>query len=105
MLLPRPLAVGVVDPQQETPAMPACPQPVVERGADVADMQIAGRRGGETGREGHSAAIMCFAATASHTVRNPWVIGERRSRPKLRPARLPPGGTAPRFYWGSLSPP
>src|SRR3546814_1653558 len=54
MLLPRPLAVGVVDPQQETPAMLACPQPVVERGADVADMQIAGRRGGETGQIGRA---------------------------------------------------
>src|SRR3546814_3164452 len=46
IVLFRAFAVGIVDPQQETPAMLPRPQPVVERGADIADVQMAGRRGG-----------------------------------------------------------
>src|SRR3546814_17786975 len=48
----RPLKVGVVDPQQEPPAMLPRPQPIVERGANIADMQGAGRRGSEAGNDG-----------------------------------------------------
>src|SRR5690606_35388934 len=62
ILLFRPLAVGIVDPQHEAPARPARPQPVVERGADVADMQRAGGRGGEAGGDGHDGAYSPFRA-------------------------------------------
>ena len=38
-------AVGILDPQQEPAAPRACVEPVEQRGARAADMQIAGRRG------------------------------------------------------------
>jgi hypothetical protein len=40
----RTLAVGVVDPEDERPAMLLREQIIVQRGADIADMQPAGRR-------------------------------------------------------------
>ena len=46
-------AVGVLDAQQELAAVVAREQPVEERGARAADMQEAGRRGGEAGDDGH----------------------------------------------------
>src|SRR3546814_19692061 len=53
----RPLAVGVVAPQQDPPAMLPRPQPIVERGANIAEMPAAGRRGGEGCNDGHSAHL------------------------------------------------
>ena len=47
------LAVGVLDPQHELPAVAACGQPAVQRGAGAADMQVAGGAGGKTGADGH----------------------------------------------------
>src|SRR6476469_3279529 len=46
-------AVGVLDAQQVLAAMVLGEQPVEERGAGAADMEVAGRRGGEAGNDGH----------------------------------------------------
>ena len=46
------LGIGIVDAQQETPASLLRIHPVVQRGADIADMQPPGGRGSETGH-GH----------------------------------------------------
>ena len=43
------LPVGIVDPKENCASMPPRQQPIVERGADVADMKPAGRRRGKTG--------------------------------------------------------
>ena len=53
IFLPAALQVGVVDPQQEPPAILQREQRIVQRGADIADMEPAGRRRGETGDDGH----------------------------------------------------
>ena len=49
----RTFGVGVVDPKQEVPAVASREQQVVERGADIADMEPARRRGGEAGGDRH----------------------------------------------------
>ena len=49
----RALGVGVVDPQQELAALRQREQGIVERGADIADVEPAGRRRGEAGGDGH----------------------------------------------------
>src|SRR3546814_6700603 len=54
------LPICVVDPQQEPPAMLPRPQPIVERGANIADMQGAGRRGSEARGDGHGRAYSRF---------------------------------------------
>ena len=51
--LGRTRTVGIFDAQQELAAMMAGEQPVEERGAGAADVQEAGRRGGEAGYDGH----------------------------------------------------
>ena len=51
------LGIGIVDAQHETAAVLLCPQPVVQRRANVADVQPAGRRGGETGKNAHALAL------------------------------------------------
>ena len=51
LLAPR--LIGVVDAQQKATALLAGPKPVVQRRADVADMETAGRRRGEAGGDGH----------------------------------------------------
>ena len=48
------LRVGVIDPQDETAAILPREHPVVERGADIADMQQAGRRRGEASDGAHA---------------------------------------------------
>ena len=55
----RARAVGVFDPQQELAATATGIQPVEQRRAGAADMQIAGGRGGETGDDsvGHGGAF------------------------------------------------
>ena len=59
------LRIGVVDAQDESAAGLAGQHPVVQRGADVADMQAAGRRRGETGG-GHARRYRRFAAQLKH---------------------------------------
>ncbi len=58
--LVRARLVGIVEPQDEAPAMFARIKPVVQRGADIADMEIAGRRRREAGDDvgvwGHGCA-------------------------------------------------
>jgi hypothetical protein len=46
-------AIGVLDAQQILAAMVLGEQPIEEGGTGAADMKIAGRRGGETGDDGH----------------------------------------------------
>ena len=60
--LRRPLRIGIVQPQQELAMLASREQPVVERGADIADVQPPGRRRREAGDDGHD-------------VRNALVIG------------------------------
>ena len=52
-------AVGVLDAQEERAAVMAREQPVEERRAGAADVQEAGRRGGETGDYGHCIQSIC----------------------------------------------
>jgi len=47
------LEIGVLDAQDEGPAVLAGIQPGKQRGARTADMQIAGRAWGESGANGH----------------------------------------------------
>ena len=47
------LAVGVLDAEQEFAAVVAGEQVVEQRGPGAADMQQAGRAGGEAGADGH----------------------------------------------------
>jgi hypothetical protein len=61
MLLAAAFGIGIVDPQQKPPARLLGQQPVVQRRADIADMQRAGGRGSETGGDGHAAPIAGFA--------------------------------------------
>src|SRR5205823_3007970 len=42
-----PLLIGVLDPEDEGPARLPRPEPVEERGPDAADVEVAGRGGGE----------------------------------------------------------
>ena len=63
--------VGVVDPEQEAPAGLAGQQPVVKRGAQIADMQPAGGRGGETGRD-HLPALAAPAPLAQPAGAGRW---------------------------------
>ena len=46
-----PLLVGVVDAEDELPAVLAGEQPVEQGRADAADVQVAGRAGGEAGAD------------------------------------------------------
>ena len=55
-LLGRTRKIGIVQPEQEAPAMLARPQPIVERGADIADMEPTCGRRRETGDDGSHAA-------------------------------------------------
>jgi hypothetical protein len=45
--LRRALAIGVLEAQDEPPAVVACKQPVEQRGARTADVQVAGGTGGK----------------------------------------------------------
>ena len=53
-LLDVPLLVGVVDPQDELPAVLPGEEPIEKRGADSADVEVSGGAGGESGADGHS---------------------------------------------------
>ena len=55
--LARSFPVGVVEPQDEAATMPTRPQPIVERGPDIADMEAAGGRGGEASDDGHGPRV------------------------------------------------
>ena len=48
-----PLLIGVVDPQDELPAVLPGEKPIEQRGADAANVQIAGGTGSESGANGH----------------------------------------------------
>ena len=50
----RPLRIGIVEPQQKCPALLLREHPVVQRGADIADMKMARGRRGEAGLDGHT---------------------------------------------------
>ena len=67
MLLQRTRGVGVVDPQQECATGLLGQQPVVQRGADIADMQFARGAGRETGN------YLIYGG--GHAVRKPCVMG------------------------------
>ena len=46
--------VGIVDPQQEPATGLACQHPIMQRGADIADMEAPGRGRGEAGHSRRS---------------------------------------------------
>ena len=48
-----PLRIGVVDPQNELPALPFGEQPIEQRRPHAADVQVAGRAGSEASADGH----------------------------------------------------
>ena len=52
-LVDVPLLVGVVDPQDELPAVLPGEEPIEQRGANAADVQVSGRTGSESGANGH----------------------------------------------------
>ena len=52
-LLHVPLLVGVVDPQNELPAVLPGKEPIEQRSAYAANVQISGRAGSEAGANGH----------------------------------------------------
>src|SRR5688500_6475875 len=54
----RALRVGVLDAQHERAAMPPREQPVEERRARAADVQVAGRGWSETNANGHQAIVL-----------------------------------------------
>ena len=76
MLLAAALEVGIVDPEQKAPGMLSGQQPVVQRRADIADVQIAGGRGSEAGGESCGTQAT-FAAMAS---RNRFIGDQNRFR-------------------------
>ena len=55
MLFAASLAIGVVEAEDEPAAILPSPQPVVDRGPDIADMEPSGRRRGEAGDDAHGA--------------------------------------------------
>ena len=57
-LVGRPLAVGVVDPEQERTAVLPREEEVVERGSDVADVQAARRRRREARHHAHRGSFV-----------------------------------------------
>ena len=57
MVLAGTLAVGVVEAKDEASAILARPQPIVDRGADIADMEPAGRRRREAGDDGQAGRL------------------------------------------------
>src|SRR5687767_15976647 len=59
MRLARPFPVGIVEAQDEAAPILPCPQPVVDGGPDVADMEPSRRRGGEAGDDVHGGAVGC----------------------------------------------
>ena len=71
-------------PQEEAPALLARPQPIVQRRADIADMEPAGRRGGEAGddchRRGSRAAIARGATLPSRPCLRARCASLQRSR-------------------------
>ena len=52
-----PCLIGIVEPKDELAPRLSRPQPVVKRGADVADVEPAGRRGGEAGDDAHKGSM------------------------------------------------
>ena len=56
IVLAAALGIGIVDTQQETPAALLGEHPVVQRSADIADMEPPGGRRGEAGDIGHARA-------------------------------------------------
>src|SRR5262249_33433782 len=54
----RALTIGVVDPQDERPVIPAREKEVVERRSDIADMESPGRRRRESGNDAHPGSFV-----------------------------------------------
>src|SRR3546814_17506548 len=73
------LGIGIVDPKHEAPAVLPRPQPVVERGADVTDMQLPGGRRRETRGDGNGAALAPGRAAALHPFRFRYCRLDRKS--------------------------
>ena len=67
VLLAAALQIGIVNPQQEPPASLLGEQPVVQRRADIANVERAGGRGGETGGDSHAAPLASVAASVTHS--------------------------------------
>ena len=74
------LGIGIVDAQQKAAAMLFCPQVIVERGADIADVEAARGRRGKAGGDGHADSSGTFsdrAAAASRPSRVTSVMSRR----------------------------
>ena len=79
----RALDVGVLDAKHERAAMPAGVEPVEERSARAADVEIAGRRRRESDARGHDDMLTCspFDAMAVpfDDVREPMALSRLRT--------------------------
>ena len=65
----RARAVGVLDAQQVLAAVMLGEQPVEQRGPGAADMQVAGRRGGEAGNDCHVLDVRRFCRISAGKAR------------------------------------
>src|SRR5690606_11533888 len=90
-----PLRIGVVDPQQEAPALLFCEQPVVERRADIAHMEQPGGGWGETGGDRHGAPLARAACYCENSV---------TERPLPESSRPPSSVRWAMDIWSSASP-
>src|SRR2546426_401961 len=57
-VFPRPLQVGVLDPEDESPRLASSQEPVEERGPRASHVQEAGRAGGETDPNSHQSRAL-----------------------------------------------
>src|SRR3546814_17207136 len=76
MILGRAPGFRVVEAKNEAAAPLARPQPIVQRRPDIADMEAAGRRGGDAGGDGHDLASLEGASRRQ----SPLPSGEARLR-------------------------
>src|SRR5262249_37974876 len=79
------LGIGVVDAEDELSALLPGEQPVEQRGAYAADVQIAGGTGGEAGAHGHKGGISPLPSTVPGTIKKPLY----RPAQQWLPSRLP----------------
>ena len=90
MLLAAALEIGIVDPQQEASADLRGEQIIMQRGADIADVEAPGRRRGEAGGDGH---VRPIAADPAYCAEQRQPCGRRRifsTRVARRPQHLGP---------------
>ncbi len=84
MLLAAALEIGVVDAQQKPPAALRAKQIIMQRGADIADVQAPGRRRGKAGGDHWPNRVTDSAAAAAISRRSLDASGRRWRRASSR---------------------